>query len=91
MDPLAPEEKTRLARYEEKPSADKTDEERLDEIHLRTRRQVEDKAAAMTLIPQVFPEIQGGAKVRGRLNAVVKASGYTREYVARIRDGKVKP
>ena len=33
----------------------------------------------------------GGHPVRGRLAAVAKAAGLTREYVARIRDGKVKP
>lgn len=89
MNPLTQEEKTRLARYEERPP--ETDEERLDEIELRTRRSADDKARAMELIPLVFPEKHGGERVRGRLNEVVAASGYTREYVARIRDGKVKP
>lgn len=91
MNPLTQDEKQRLVRYEEQPPESKTDEERLDEIELRTRRCAEDKARAMELIPLVFPEKHGGEKVRGRLNAVVAASGYTREYVARIRDGKVKP
>jgi hypothetical protein len=43
------------------------------------------------LIPQVFPEKRGEAPVRSRLNEVVRASGFTGEYVARIRDGKVNP
>lgn len=91
MDPLTTDEKKRLAHYEEQPAESKTDEERLDEIALRVRRSADDKTRTMELIPQVFPEKRGEAKVRGRLNDVVAASGYTREYVARIRDGKVKP
>lgn len=91
MQPLSPDDRARLAAYEEKSPLDKTDEERLDEIELRTRRAAEDKAAVWSLIPQVFPEKRGEPKVIGRLTAVVRASGYTREYVARIRDHKVKP
>lgn len=83
--PLTPDEKTRLAQYEDTPDENKNDTERLDELDLLTRRQAYDKHRAMTLIPGLFE----GAP-RGRLTAVVKASGYTREYVARIRDGKVK-
>ncbi|HET6634948.1 MAG TPA: hypothetical protein VFH77_07950 [Streptomyces sp.] len=62
-----------------------------DQIRERDRLNAIDKAALYGLIPQVFPEKRGEPKVRGRLNEVVDASGLTREYVARIRDGKVKP
>lgn len=68
-----------------------TDEEKIEEIRMRTQRMADDKARVFELIPQVFPEKRGEDPVRGRLNEVVKASGLTREYVARIRDGKVKP
>lgn len=68
-----------------------TDEEKIEEIRMRTQRMADDKTRVFELIPQVFPEKRGEDPVRGRLNEVVKASGLTREYVARIRDGKVKP
>ena len=68
-----------------------TDEEKIEEIRMRTQRMAADKTRVFELIPQVFPEKRGEDPVRGRLNEVVKASGLTREYVARIRDGKVKP
>lgn len=68
-----------------------TDEEKIEEIRMRTQRMADDKARVFELIPQVFPEKRGEDPVRGRLNEVVKASGLTREYVARIRDGKVTP
>jgi hypothetical protein len=68
-----------------------TDEEKIEEIRMRTQRMADDKARIFELIPQVFPEKRGEPAVRGRLTAVVEASGYTREYVARIRDGKVTP
>lgn len=68
-----------------------SDEEKIEEIRMRTQRMADDKARVFELIPQVFPEKRGEDPVRGRLNEVVKASGLTREYVARIRDGKVKP
>lgn len=65
------------------------DAERIEEIRKRAQRIAEDRARIFELIPQVFPETRGEPKVRGRLNEVVEASGFTREYVARIRDGKV--
>jgi hypothetical protein len=68
-----------------------TDEEKIEEIRMRTQRMADDKARIYELIPQVFPEKRGEPAVRGRLNEVVSATGLTREYVARIRDGKVKP
>lgn len=68
-----------------------TDEQKIQEIADLTDRMAQDKARIFELIPQVFPEKRGEEPVRGRLNEVVKASGFTREYVARIRDGKVKP
>lgn len=68
-----------------------TDEEKIEEIRMRTQRMADDRTRVFELIPQVFPEKRGEDPVRGRLNEVVKASGLTREYVARIRDGKVKP
>jgi hypothetical protein len=68
-----------------------TDEEKIAEMAKRTQRMADDKAWIFQTIPEVFPEKRGGQQVRGRLTAVVKATGLTREYVARIRDGKVKP
>jgi hypothetical protein len=65
-----------------------TDEEKIAEIRRLAERMTTDKARVLELIPQVFPEKRGEPPVRGRLNEVVKASGWTREYVARIRDGK---
>ncbi len=66
-----------------------SDEQKIQEIRDLTKRMADDKARIFELIPQVFPEKHGGEPVRGRLNEVVAASGFTREYVARIRDGKV--
>lgn len=68
-----------------------TDEQKIEEIRRLTERTAADRARIFELIPQVFPEKRGEAPVRGRLTQVVEASGFTREYVARIRDGKVKP
>lgn len=65
-----------------------TDQEKIAEIRMRAQRIADDKARILELIPQVFPEKRGESAVRGRLNEVVAASGWTREYVARIRDGK---
>lgn len=68
-----------------------TDEQKIEEIQQLTERMAADRARIFELIPQVFPEKRGEPAVRGRLTQVVDASGFTREYVARIRDGKVKP
>jgi hypothetical protein len=65
-----------------------TDEEKIAEMAKRTARITEDREWIIRTIPEVFPEKHGGEPVRGRLAAVVKATGWTREYVARIRDGK---
>jgi hypothetical protein len=56
-------------------------------IRDRDRKNDEDRDRIRALIPQLFPD----PVPRGRLSEVVEATGYTREYVARIRDGKVKP
>lgn len=66
-----------------------TDQQKIEEIRELTKRIAQDRARVFELIPQVFPEKRGEPAVRGRLNEVVEASGFTREYVARIRDGKV--
>jgi len=68
-----------------------TDEQKIEEIRQLTKRMADDRARIFELIPQVFPEKRGEPPMRGRLTEVVQASGFTREYVARIRDGKVKP
>lgn len=39
-------------------------------------------------IRQAFPENRGQEKQRGVLAEVARRSGWTREYVAQIRDGK---
>lgn len=69
-------------------------EEKLEEVRAaalrireRDRQNEEDRNWIRTLIPQLFPD----RAPRGRLSEVVDATGWTREYVARIRDGKVKP
>lgn len=68
----------------------KTDEERLARIAELRDRMEADRQEIFALIPAVFPEKRGEPPVRGRLNQVVEASGWTRAYVANIRDGKVK-
>jgi hypothetical protein len=69
--------------------SDLTDEQRLDRIREIKARMDADRAELLTLIRDVFPETRGEPPVRGRLTEVVKASGWTRTYVADIRDGKV--
>lgn len=65
------------------------DEQRLARI-AELKAQIDaDRAELLALIPQVFPEKRGEEAVRGRLNEVVRITGWTREHVARIRDGKV--
>lgn len=68
--------------------AEPTDAEKIEEIRQRSKRMADDRARILELIPQVFPEKRDEPAVRGRLNDVVEASGWTRDYVARIRDGK---
>lgn len=69
-------------------------EEKLEEVRAaalrireRDRQNDEDRNWIRTLVPQLFPD----PAPRGRLSEVVEATGWTREYVARIRDGKVTP
>lgn len=57
-------------------------------IKERERQNDEDRDHIRALIPKLFPT---KPYPRGRLSEIVEATGYTREYVARIRDGKVKP
>lgn len=65
-----------------------TDEQKIQEIRKLAQRMASDRERILALIPEVFPERRGEPAVRGRLNEVAEASGWTREYVARIRDGK---
>jgi hypothetical protein len=69
-------------------------QEQLDEVRAiarrikeRDRKNDEDRDRIRALIPRLFPD----PTPRGRLSEVVEATGWTREYVARIRDGKVRP
>lgn len=67
-----------------------TDDERLERIR-RLRAQLDaTRAELFKEIRESFPENRGKPQVRGWLAKVAKASDYTREYVAQIRDGKVK-
>jgi hypothetical protein len=66
-----------------------TDEERIARIAELRKRMERDRTKILELIPQVFPEKRGEPPVRGRLNEVVEATGWTRAHVANIRDGKV--
>jgi hypothetical protein len=65
-----------------------SDEAKIEEIRKLAQRIARDRAKLLELIPQVFPEKRGDPPVRGRLTEVTEATGWTREYVARIRDGK---
>lgn len=65
-----------------------TDQQRLDRIREITRQINELRAELFHLIPAVFPEKRGEPPIRGRLNEVVEATGWTRTYIASIRDGK---
>jgi hypothetical protein len=67
-----------------------SDDDKIQQIRTLTARIAQDKAQIMELIPQVFPENRGERAVRGRLTEVADASGWTREYVARIRDAARK-
>lgn len=66
-----------------------TDEERINRIAELRERMERDRTEILTLIQQVFPEKRGEPPVRGRLNQVAEATGWTRAHVANIRDGKV--
>lgn len=65
-----------------------TDEERLKRIQ-QLRGELDAKRAELFAeIHDAFHENRGEPQVRGWLSKVAKASDYTREYVAQIRDGK---
>jgi predicted transcriptional regulator len=67
-----------------------TDDERLERIRaLRTEMDAK-RAELFKEIREAFHENRGEPQVRGWLAKVAKASEYTREYVAQIRDGKTK-
>lgn len=66
-----------------------TDTERLERIEHLTKRSADDRVELFALIRAVFPELRGEGKVLGRLNEVCELTGWKREYVSRIRDGKV--
>lgn len=66
-----------------------TDAQRLDRIREISQQINTLRSELFELIPAVFPEKRGEEPVRGRLNEVVDATGWTRTYVANIRDGKV--
>lgn len=65
------------------------DAERLTRIREITQQMNTLRTELFELIPAVFPEKRGEEPVRGRLNEVVDATGWTRTYIANIRDGKV--
>lgn len=72
------------------------DRETIEEIRVRALRMArnealvaQDRACIHELIRSVFPTLRGEPPVRGRLSEVAAATGWTRDYVARIRDGKV--
>lgn len=71
------------------------DEEHYAQIeHLRRRLDGMEEAAAgiraqlHDAIRDAFPETAGGEPKRGVLAEVARRSGFSREYVAQIRDGK---
>ena len=67
-----------------------TDDERLERIRSLRAKLDATRADLFREIRESFPENRGEPAVRGWLAKVSKASDYTREYVAQIRDGKVK-
>lgn len=62
-----------------------TPNEMIEEIALRARRWREDREWVRATIREL---LTGDDVPRGRLADVARASGWTREYVAQIRDGK---
>ncbi|MFM9590743.1 hypothetical protein ACKI16_29575 [Streptomyces scabiei] len=83
---LTNEERTLLARYEETPDSGKSREELIEELRLRGVRAEHDKYREAALIRRLLPDKEGP---RGHFTEVAAAARYTREYVGRIRDGKV--
>lgn len=65
-----------------------TDETRLNRIAELRDELDRVHAALFAEIREAFPETRGEPKVRGRMAQVAAASRYSREYVARIRDGR---
>ncbi|MFE7933387.1 hypothetical protein ACFU6S_32640 [Streptomyces sp. NPDC057456] len=88
--PLTADERARLAKYEDTPDADKSRDDVIDELALRTKREAHDKYRGHVLIRAALSEVAEAAP-RGTFTKVVEASPYKREYVARIRDGVVNP
>lgn len=67
-----------------------TDDERLERIR-QLRAELDAKRAELFAeIHDAFHENRGLPQVRGWLAKVAKASNFTREYVAQIRDGRAK-
>ncbi len=64
---------------------------RLQRIRALRAQLDEVRAELFAEIRDAFPENRGEPQVRGTLARVAAASGWTREYVAQIRDGKVQP
>ncbi|MGJ6968765.1 hypothetical protein ACSDR0_43360 [Streptosporangium sp. G11] len=65
-----------------------TDDERLERIHTLRKELDAKRTELFAEIHDAFHENRGQPQVRGWLAKVAKASNYTREYVAQIRDGK---
>lgn len=77
-------------------SAGLSQEQRYDRIaELRAvfddldRRREKAQHALFREIRDAFPETRGEPKAPGALTTVTARSRYTREYVARVRDGKI--
>jgi len=66
-----------------------TDEERIERMRELKDRMEADRTELLALIRASFPEKRGEPPVRGRLNQICEATGWTRAHVAAIRDGKV--
>lgn len=89
--PLTADERDRLATYEDTPDEDKTRDALIEELRLRSKREAHDKYRGHVLIRAALAPKEGEALPHGTFTKVVDASPYKREYVARIRDGKVNP
>lgn len=66
-------------------------EELRDQLDELDKRRAELQDALRQEIYSAFPERRGGGEKRGVLAEVARRSRYSREHVAQIRDGKVKP
>lgn len=84
---LTADERALLTRYEDTPDDAKSADELLDELRLRGLRAEHDKYRESVLIRHLLPSDKPAE--RGLFTRVTAAARYTREYVARIRDGKV--